>query len=239
MNLQQYLVNESINDKGIFKACFMAGTPGAGKSYVITQIKSGSIQPKIVNSDTWTEFLKVHGNDSWDKFQDKVKILTQKQLVNYLDSILPLWVDGTSSSPPSVFRRQGILKSLGYDTAMVWVNTDLETAKRRAVEREEKIGRHVDVDFIEETYTKIAKLKTYYKGQFDLFVEVNNNDGELTDEVILSIYRKMDSFFSKPVENPIGVEKIAAMKEQKAKYLSDMSNYREGELGKLAEGWFR
>lgn len=57
MRLSKYLLTESINDKGIFKAIFMAGTPGAGKSYVINKINDGKIQPRIVNTDKLTEYF--------------------------------------------------------------------------------------------------------------------------------------------------------------------------------------
>jgi hypothetical protein len=52
--LFQYIqeLNESINDKGIFKAVFMSGSSASGKSYVISKITSGQIQPRMVNSDT-------------------------------------------------------------------------------------------------------------------------------------------------------------------------------------------
>jgi len=34
---------ESVNDRGIFKAVFFAGIPGAGKSYVLNKISDGGI----------------------------------------------------------------------------------------------------------------------------------------------------------------------------------------------------
>jgi hypothetical protein len=50
--LMEYIMNEGIQDKGIFKACFMSGSAASGKSYVITKITSGQINPRIVNTDT-------------------------------------------------------------------------------------------------------------------------------------------------------------------------------------------
>ena len=50
MRLQSYL-REGIEDKGIFKAMFMAGHPGAGKSYVLRKVKSGQVEPRLVNTD--------------------------------------------------------------------------------------------------------------------------------------------------------------------------------------------
>ena len=57
IELQNLSINESIEDKGILKACFMAGTPGAGKTYTISKVKSGQIEPRMVNTDKWTEFI--------------------------------------------------------------------------------------------------------------------------------------------------------------------------------------
>ena len=237
MRFDSYLITESINDKGIFKACFMAGTPGAGKSYVIDKI-SGGVQPKMVNTDTWTEFLKALNAEGWEGYGERIKYLTQAQLTNYLNSLLPLWIDGTSSNPPSLFRRQGLLKSLGYDTAMIWVNTDLDVAIARAEERG-KTGRQVPTKEIIKIYKEITHLKSYYQSQFDVFEEVSNNDGELTDKVILSLYRKMDNFFSSPVKNPIGQANIKKMKDEKVKYYEEMSGMKQGEISKLVQGWYR
>lgn len=235
--LNQYILNEGINDKGIFKAISMSGTAGAGKSYVISKI-SGGVEPRIVNSDTWTEFLHVKG-DQWRFFEEKIKILTKEQLTLYLNSMLPLWVDGTSSSPPSVFRREGILKSFGYDTGMIWVETDLDTAIERAKIREQKIGRHVDEDFIKTTYDKIQKLKPYYKSHFDFFVEVRNGEGELTEEVISKLYKSTHSFFTSPLQNPIGIANKDKLINSGGKYLSDLPNYDLSDIKSIANGWFK
>jgi len=51
MKLRDYLT-EGIHDKGIFKACFMSGSAASGKSYVISKIQSGFVEPRIVNTDT-------------------------------------------------------------------------------------------------------------------------------------------------------------------------------------------
>jgi hypothetical protein len=40
-----------VNDLGIFKACMMSGLSAGGKSYVISKISSGKIDPRIVNTD--------------------------------------------------------------------------------------------------------------------------------------------------------------------------------------------
>jgi len=231
MKFKSY-ITESINDKGILKACFMAGFPAAGKSYTIKQIKSGSIGVKTVNTDTWVEFFG--SNIDWTELGDKVKILTKEQLILYMNSLLPLWVDGTSSNSNALFRRKGILESIGYDTSMVWVQADLETI----LERNRNRKRNVDELFIIDTYNKLDRFKQYYKTQFNPFIIIDNNDGAFTNELVLEAYRKMSSFFSSPVKNFIGIDLINDMKSNGYKYLFDTDRYDKQYLNKLVDSWY-
>ncbi len=234
MRFNQYLT-EGINDKGIFKAIVMAGTPGSGKTFTINKIKSGQIEPKIVNTDTWTEFFKAYGDKKWAQYKEKIKLLTAEQLTLYLNSMLPLWIDGTSANPPNTLKRTGILKSLGYDVGMVWVETSLETSLARAAKRE----RPVDPEFIKEVFNTIQGFKNYYKSEYKFFVTVKNDDGELTNDTLLKAFRKTTGFFNAPIENPIGQNKVDDMKTNGYKYLIDDDNYTIGDIKKLVNAWYR
>jgi len=232
MKFKQF-VNEGINDKGIFKSCFMAGFPASGKSYTINQIKSGNIGAKIVNTDTWVEFYG--SNIDWSEYGTKVKTLAKSQLLLYLNSMLPLWIDGTSSNSSAMFRRKGILESIGYDTSMVWVQADLDTILKRNKKRK----RNVDEKFIIDTYNKLEKYKKYYKTQFDTFIVIDNNDGALTDEIILKSYKKMKSFFSSQIKNFIGQDHKKNMIKNGYKYLIDTDDYSKEYLHKLIDTWYQ
>lgn len=226
-------INESIEDKGILKACFMAGFPGSGKSYVITTITSGQLEPRIINTDKYVEFLKAYKASEWNKVEDRVKLLTKNQLVLNLNSMLPLWVDGTSSNPSSLARRNGILKSIGYDTAMIWVDTSIETS----IERAKKRKREVTEKDIRKIYNKLEGLKTYYSKDFRHFTEILNDEGELTEKVILQAFKKVTSFFNSPIENPIGQKLVKKMRSRGEKYLTD-GEYTKAFLKKLVSTWY-
>jgi len=235
MRLQRFL-SEGINDKGIFKACFMSGSSASGKSYVITKITSGSIQPRIVNTDKMTEYyMQFKPSFDWQKHSSEIKHLTKKQLTNYLNSMLPLWIDGTSSDTSAVLRRKGILQSLGYDTAMIFIDTPVETA----IERNRARGREVDREFLERSYKKTQQSKKYYASEFRTFTEILNGEGELTDKVVLGAYKKMNSFFGSDVKNPIGKDLIENMVQKGYKYLIDLEKYDIKYLQKLVDSWYR
>jgi predicted kinase len=199
-------LNESVYDKGIFKAVFFGGLPGAGKSYTIKNISDGSIQPRVVNFDKYAEFLgkqlgiKDVGGYVEKTFIDRTKQMNISQLALYLNSMLPLFIDSTSNKINRAVYRDGLLRMFGYDTAMVWMNTSLETA----IERIRKRDRSVPIEFVKSVHANLEENKNYYQSHFSMFLEINNDDGELTDKVLLEAYRKVSSFFKSDVKNPIG-----------------------------------
>ncbi len=210
-DLRNYELNESILDRGIFKAVFMAGAGGSGKSYVLSKVKSGSIEPRIVNID---RFIEYYGHDYEKEYFDRSRKQTTKQLIQYVNSLLPLAIDCTSKKHEKTIQRANILENVGYDTAMVFVNTDLDIA----LERSSKRKRKVPEEEIINAYNYLQKSKPYLKSKFNLFLEITNN-GDIDDEVILKIFKKMNFFYDTPVRNPIGIETIEVMRKNGWKYL--------------------
>ena len=233
MKLKQFL-GEGINDKGIFKAVFVAGHPGAGKTYVLSKIKSGRVEPRIVNTDKSFPLFKDIWNDDWGKIAVKVKSMNKKQLALYINSLLPLAVDGTANKTSVILRRSGLLESFGYDIGMVFINTDLETAIKRASSRE----REVDQEFIREAYKRINKAKSFYRSKFQTWIEVNNNEGELNDKAILHAFKFMGSFYHSPLLNPVGIEYRDEMRKNGWKYLDPNVRPLE-EINKILGAWYK
>lgn len=212
----------------------MAGFPGSGKSYTLSKIKSGQIEPRIVNTDkSFTLFDKDTWNKEWDKIADRVKTISRNQLALYINSMLPLAIDGTSSSTSRIMKRKGLLESFGYDTAMVFVNCSLDTALERASKRE----RIVDPEFIKQTYERMKTVKTYYKSLFSMFHEINNNAGEMTEKVIIDGFKKMGSFYNSPIKNPVGKRRKEEMLEKGWKYL-DPNIVKVDYINKVVGIWY-
>jgi len=226
--LESYLV-EGINDKGILRALFLAGNSGAGKSYTMSKIRSGNIDARVANTDKFYEFF---GNSD----VAKSKILTVSQLEMFIDSMLPLVVDGTSTNSSTTLKRKAILETVGYKTGMIFVDCSLETSLQRAKERGERMGRVVPPEIVRKSHESMSKVKPVYKSAFDFYLEIDNNDGELTDEVILAAFKKATGFFNSPL-SPKGQDNVDKMMEQGWKYLTD-GIYDQAFIKQLASNWY-
>jgi dephospho-CoA kinase len=236
-------LNESINDKGIFKAVFIIGMPGAGKSYTVKQL-GGNIGPKIVNTDKAAEFLaKQHGQDvnaeTWSKtFKDTALRITRNSLSSYLNGMLPLFIDGTSNDASNLLHRMGILESLGYDVGIVYVKTPLELALKRVEKRNETLNRKVDLDFVREVHERTEDNVAFLKSKAGFFVEIVNTEDTYTDEVINKAFKKTQAFFGGELVNPIGKRHIQQLRDAKQAYLSP-EIIELPALQKKVDGWYK
>ena len=186
------------------------------------------------NAETQFKIFKQHWDEGWPLIRDDVKRINKNQLSLYINSMLPLAIDGTSNSLAILQTRKGLLERFGYDTAMVFINTNLETALERAKLRKRK----VEPEFIKKSYEQVTKYKSYYRSLFNEWQEINNNDGELTEKTIIKAFKKMSSFYDEPVKNPVGIEQIKEMKEKGVKYLTpEIRNMSE--IKKVISVWYR
>jgi len=230
-------ISESISDRGILKAIFIVGIPGAGKSYTTKKI-TGAIQPRIVNTDRATEFLSFKNKKSvdssnWPEFKDKAHHITRTALGNYVNSMLPLIIDGTSNDASNILHRVGILESLGYDVGMVFIDTSLETALKRAAARERK----VDPTFIKFVNDQAQENLQFFKTKFSFFEKIKNDEGEMNDDIILAAFKSVQSFYDYTVKKPVGKRLITDMQEQKSKYLSDIMG--QDVIDRKIENWYK
>jgi tRNA uridine 5-carbamoylmethylation protein Kti12 len=152
----------------------------------------------------------------------------------YINSCLPLFIDATSADPSGTVKRYNILENLGYDMALVFVNTSLETA----MERNRSRKRIIPDETVKDYYAKVQKMKGFLRTKFPLFMEIKNDVGELTDEVITHAFKKMEFFYDSPIKNPIGQQTIQKMRDNGWKYLVP-EVYSMAELKQMVSQWYR
>ena len=68
--------------------------------------------------------------------REKAKRITKARQGNYLDGRLGLIIDGTAQDVEKTKRPKDELESLGYDTMMVFVNTNMEVVQDRNKQRD-------------------------------------------------------------------------------------------------------
>lgn len=227
VDLQEDDLIESINDKNLFKSVIMVGGPGSGKTYIY---KKTFPNIKSINSDTLFEFLlKKEGLDlvidsNAPDYEKKMKIrsyaksLTKNKESLLLNGMIPIVLDGTGKEYDKVVNQKKALERLGYDVSMVFVNTNLETARARNLKRERKVPEEILDKSWEAVQNNIGSFQQLFGNGFHI---VDNSGNAGTDHSRLdSIYRKT---IESPLQNRIGQQTINKLKEIGGKYLTDLS----------------
>ena len=198
-------LQEGLYDPNIFKAFFLAGGPGSGKSYVAMK-STGGTGLKTVNSDDAFEHLLTKAGLSLkmppeeteprDVVRDKAKELTTKREKNFLDGRLGLIIDGTGRESEKILRQKAKLEELGYDTYMIFVNTSLDVALERNADRPRSVAEPIVVKSWKDVQANIGKFSNIFRAGF--IVVDNNNAGE---DVFKEVYKRVKGLLRKKVKN--------------------------------------
>ena len=177
-------INEGVYDPGIFKAFFLAGGPGSGKTFV-TQSAFAGTGLKLVNSDNKFERdlkkanLSLKMPDAEAYFRDRIrkgaKEFAGKQLDTYLKGRLGVIIDATGRDYGLIQRQVSLLKLLGYDCYMVFVNTSLEVALERNRTRSRSIPEYI----VQKSWKGVqANMGAFQKvfGHTKMLIVDNNRD---------------------------------------------------------------
>ena len=198
-------LQEGVYDPNIFKAFFLAGGPGSGKSYVVRKT-TGGLGMKIVNSDdVFEKYLEQAGLSLdtteldprvRDKLYMKAKKATSKRQDNYIEGRLGLIIDGTGKDFEKITRQARNLEALGYDTHMIFVNTSLDVALQRNAERARKLAEPLVVQSWNDVQKNIGKFNNYFKGNF---IIIDNNDAK--EDVFTQVFKRVRSLANKRIQN--------------------------------------
>ena len=200
-------LREGVYDPNIFKAIFMAGGPGSGKSYVASRT-TGGLGMKMVNSDDiYEKMLKDAGMDTTpediysDKGQEirgKAKAVTKRMQGNFLDGRLGLIIDGTGKDFSKISRQVAGLKQLGYECSMIFVNTSLDTALEQNRKRKRTLPDAEVTTMWKEVQNNIGAFQRLF-GNSNFIVVDNNMAGE---DVFAKVWKRVAMLIRKKVKNP-------------------------------------
>ena len=209
-----YELQEGLYDPNIFKAFFLAGGPGSGKSYVVKKTTGGT-GLKSVNSDEAFEHLLKKAGLSLkmppEEFERKevqrarAKEVTKAKQKNYLEGRLGLIIDGTGKDADKILKQKAGLEELGYDTYMIFVNTSLDVALQRNADRARSLAEPLVVKSWKDVQANIGKFSNMFRQGF--IVVDNNNAGE---EIFTSVWKRVRGLLRKKVQNTRAMNWMAA-----------------------------
>ncbi len=214
-------LTEGVNDPAIFKAVFLAGGPGSGKSFVVGKTALQALGFKLINSDqAFEKGLEKAGltgspddvfSADGQKIRGSAKALTGNLLTRALEGRMGLVIDGTGKNYPKIKGQVDDLRKIGYEVHMIFVNTDMETAQKRNKFRSRSLPSKEVEKYWNDVQKNIGKFQGLFRNKMTI---VDNSDGADIERSTLEAYKTIMAWAKKPPES-----KIAAKwkKEQKPK----------------------
>ena len=212
-------LQEGLQDPNIFKAFFLAGGPGSGKSYVVRKTTGGTGLRVVNSDDAFESLLQKAGlslkmppeeEEPRDIVRDRAKKITAKRQANYIEGRIGLIIDGTGRDYDKITKQATELKQLGYDVHMIFVNTSLDVALQRNAERPRSVPESIVTKSWNEVQSNIGKFSQYFR---ENFIVVDNNNA--TEDVFVKVFKQVKGLLKKKVRNPAAQQWV--MQQMKAR----------------------
>ena len=202
------ILSEGPNDPHIFKAVFLAGGPGSGKSFVSKKLLSGT-GLRVVNSDDIYEYMMTKQGMKLDpetifspagqSTREKAKAITDRKQASHIGARLGLIIDGTGKDVAKYAKTKKMLEDLGYDTMMLFVNTSLDVAQERNLLR----LRSLEAKAVEKMWNAVQQNIMAFQQLFGAanFYVVDNSGG-LEDPARQENFNRVQTAISKFINTP-------------------------------------
>jgi len=217
-------INEGVYDPGIFKAFFLAGGPGSGKTFV-TQSAFAGTGLKLVNSDVKFErdlrkanlSLKMPDEEAYfrDIIRKGAKEFVGKQLDTYLKGRLGMIIDSTARDYSVIQRQYNLLRNIGYDCYMIFVNTSLDVALERNRTRSRSIPEYIVQKSWKGVQANLGAFQKVFGHSKMLIVDNNRDEKELVTQTLNTASRFIRSRLRTKPETQIAMSWIKRELEAK------------------------
>jgi cytidylate kinase len=222
---------EGVYDRNIFKAFFLAGGPGSGKSWVSSRTLSGAGM-KVINSDAAFEALLKKEKMSLDfkgyseaelvrrdEIRAKAKRMTALSLNAAIEGRLGLILDSTARDVARIESERANMEAIGYDTFMIFVNTSREVALVRNQERKRKLPDAIVIQNHKQVQANIGKLQNMFGN--NNFAIIDNN--KVKEDVNPKVYKAVRKLVNRDPTSKVAkdwVKRELARKSGKAGFWS-------------------
>ena len=229
MNNSKFVhIDEGVNDPAIFKAVFLAGGPGSGKSFIVGKTGLTPLGFKVINSDDAFEAaLKKAGlemspdnifSPKGQEIRKSTSALTVKKMGLAIKGRLGLVVDGTGKDFNKIKTQANDLKRLGYEVAMIFVNTDKETAMDRNRVRARKLPDKMVAKAWSDVQKNIGAFQGIFKTRMYI---VDNSEGAAWDRESMRVYKAMMKWVKVPPKSKGASAWIKRMKGMKEEFIKE------------------
>ena len=212
MKSYEQILSEGLYDPNIFKAFFLAGGPGSGKSFVARNVFTGT-GLKLVNSDiVFENSLKKAGlslsmPDEEQYFRDilrtRAKAIVDNQIDLYVKGRLGLVIDATGRDYNIISRQFSALQLLGYDCYMVFVNTSLNVALERNAKRERVVPEYITKNSWQSVQDNIGRFQNLFGLSNFVVVDNSKSEQELVTLTMSKVNAVVRRFLNTPIKSYI------------------------------------
>ena len=201
-------LQEGVNDPHIFKAVFLAGGPGSGKSFVANNLLGGTGLRTVNSDDVYEYMMQKQGLDldpdtiaspQGQEIRNNAKTLTDNRLHTYLKGRIGLVIDGTGKDVAKYQKQFEKLGALGYDSMMIFVNTSEDVAQQRNSERKRSIPANMVTKMWNTVQNNLMKFQQVFgASRFHII----DNSGGLEDldrkDNFDKVYNETQRFLNTP-----------------------------------------
>lgn len=179
--VENAIIDEGVHDPAIFKVVFVIGGPGSGKSKVTQLLALKSLGFVSVNSDeAFSHLLKKSGlslkmppeeEEQRSAVRARAKEITSNKMSLALNGRLGIVIDGTGEDHRKIESIYTNLTDIGYESFLVVVYANLDTAKRRNAKRERSVPEHI----VEKKWYGVQQNLDNFLTMFENNVIIDNN----------------------------------------------------------------
>jgi len=203
-------LEEGLYDPNIFKAFFLAGGPGSGKTFV-TRGSFGGTGLRMINSDTAFEVALKKNNlslkmpedeaEARDIVRARAKATTGSMMDLSIKGRLGMVVDGTGRDYDKIKNQVAQLRQLGYDCYMIFVNTSLSVALERNAKRERSVPEYITRKSWEGVQANIGRFQNLFGMGNMVIVDNSKDDRELTTIVMNKVGKNVRRLLSNKIKS--------------------------------------
>src|SRR6056300_1249922 len=217
-------LKEGLYDPNIFKAFFLAGGPGSGKTFVTKNAFGGTGLRQINSDNAFERGLKKAGlslkmpdseAESRDMVRARAKATTSNMQDLAIQGRLGLVIDGTGRDYDKINYQTSMLKQLGYDCYMIFVNTSLEVALERNAKRERSVPEYITTKSWKDIQANIGKFQNLFGIGNMVIIDNSKDDKELTTQVMNKVGKAVRKLLTQPIRSYTAKRWMAS--ERKAK----------------------